>query len=102
MNRGDIWLAEVGNKTRPVLIVTRQQVIDVRRLVTVAEITTPARGLAAEVEFDHEGTGLDRASVINCDGLHTIARSSLSSRLSTVNDATMDDVSWAINYALGC
>ncbi len=38
MNRGDIWLAEVGNKTRPVLIVTRQQVIDVRRPVTVAEI----------------------------------------------------------------
>jgi len=102
MTRGEIWLAQVGTKTRPVLMLTRPEVIDVRQLVTVAEITTSARGLAAEVEFDHEGTGLDRASVINCDGLHTIARSLLSSHVGTVDDATMDDVCWAISYALGC
>jgi len=40
-------LAQVGRKKRPVLILTRSEVIDVRELVTVAEVTTSVRGLAA-------------------------------------------------------
>ena len=36
MRRGELWLAQVGRKKRPVLILTRSEVIDVRRLVTVA------------------------------------------------------------------
>jgi len=43
VNRGEVWLAEVGHKRRPVLILTRSEVLDVRALVTVAEITTAAR-----------------------------------------------------------
>lgn len=101
MTRGEVWLAGVGRKTRPVLILTRPEVIDVRQLVTVAEITTSIRGLAAEIEFDHEDCGLDRASVINCDGLHTVMQSSLTGRVGTVDDVTMDNVCWAVNYALG-
>jgi mRNA-degrading endonuclease toxin of MazEF toxin-antitoxin module len=47
VNRGEVWLAEVGRKRRPVLVLTRSEVLDVRSLVTVAEISTVARGLAA-------------------------------------------------------
>ena len=61
MIRGEIWYAEVGRKRRPVLILTRTEVIDVRALVTVAEVTTSIRGIAAEVEFDYEEAGLDRS-----------------------------------------
>lgn len=46
-----------------VLVLTRDEVIGVRSLVTVAEITTSARGLAAEVAIDHARVGLDRESV---------------------------------------
>ena len=60
VTRGEIWFAEVGRKRRPVLVMTRPEVIDVRALVTVAEITTSIRAIAAEVEFDHESAGLDR------------------------------------------
>ena len=102
MTRGEIWLAEVGRKTRPVLLLTRPEVIEVRELVTVAEITTQARGLAAEVDFDSVGAGLDRASVINCDGLHTVAQSSLTRRVGEVGEATMRSVCRAMSYALGC
>jgi len=102
LNRGEIWLAQVGRKPRLVLVLTRPEVIDVRRFVTVAEITTSARGLAAEVALDHADAGLSRASVINCDGLHTIAQSSLSARVGVVDEDTMDEVCWAISYALGC
>jgi len=102
VTRGEIWIAQISRRSRPVLVLTRPKVIDVRSLVTVAEITTSARGLAAEVAFDHEDAGLDRASVVNCDGLHTIAQSSLKSRVGLVSEDTMDNVCWAISYALGC
>ncbi len=102
MTRGEIWLAEVGNKTRPVVVLTRSEVIDVRHLVTVAEVTTTVRGIAAEVSFDHAAAGLDRASVINCDGLQTIRRSSLTGHVGNVSDATRRHVCRAISYAVGC
>lgn len=102
MTRAEIWLAKVGRKPRPVLVLTRAEVIGVRQLVTVAEVTTSVRGLAVEVEFDYAGVGLDRASVINCDGVHTVARSSLTILVGAVDDATMTRVCRALTYALGC
>ncbi len=102
MTRGEVWLAQVGRKRRPVLVLTRPEVIEVRELVTVAEVTTSIRGLAAEVGFDHEMAGLDQPSVINCDGLHTVAQSSLTTRVGAVSDETMGKVCWAVSYALGC
>lgn len=101
MTRGDIWLAHVGRKRRPVLVLTRPEVIDVRQLITVAEITTTARGLAVEIPLD-EAAGLERASVVNCDGIHTVARSILLSRVGGVDADTMARVCRAVGYALGC
>lgn len=100
--RGEVWFAEVGRKRRPVLVLTRTEVLDVRSLVTVAEISTSARGLAAEVPLDHAQVGLDRASVINCDGLHTVAQSRLTTRVGEVDQATLQRVCSAVSYALGC
>lgn len=102
MTRGEVWRAEVGRKKRPVVILTRPEVIDVRQLVTVAEITATIRGLSVEVEFDHENAGINRPSVINCDGLHTIAQTSLTKRLGSVDNTAMGKVCGAMNYALGC
>lgn len=101
MKRGDIWLAEVGRKPRAVLVLTRTSVIDVRALVTVAEVTTSIRGIAAEVPVDVD-VGLDHPSVINADGLHTIAQSKLTRHLGTVDDDTLRQVCWSVSYALGC
>lgn len=102
MTRGEVWLAHVGRKSRTVLVLTRPEVIDVRQLVTVAEVTTSIRGIAAEVRFDHVDAGLERESVINCDGLHTVVQSTLTDRVGAVDDATMRRVCSAVGYALGC
>ncbi len=102
MTRGEIWMAQIGRKTRPVLIATRPEVIDVRQLVTVLEITTSIRGIAAEVDFDHGAAGIPKPSVINCDGIHTVTRSSLTKRLGTVSEDEMGSVCAAVSYALGC
>jgi len=102
VTRGEIWIAQVGRKKRPVLVLTRSEVLDVRHLVTVAEVTTSIRGLAAEVGIDHDDVGLDQPSVINCDGLHTVAQSSLTTHIGDVAGDTMGKVCSAVNYALGC
>lgn len=102
MRRGEVWLAELGRKKRPVLVMTRSEVIDVRALVTVAEVTTSVRGLGSEVDLDHVQAGLDRPSVINCDGIHTVTQKSLNTRVGQVSDDIMRKVCSALSYALGC
>ena len=102
MIRGEVWLAEAGRKRRPVLVLTRSEVLDVRALVTVAEITTSIRGLAAEVLIDHLEVGLDEESAINCDGLHTVSQASLTTLVGTLTQDTMQQVCTALSYALGC
>jgi mRNA interferase MazF len=102
MTRGEVWIAEVGRKRRPVLVLTRTEVIDVRTLVTVAEITTSIRGIGAEVLLDPAAIGLERESSVNCDGLHTVTQASLKHPVGQLDDATMQRVCSALNYALGC
>ena len=102
MRRGELWLAEVGRKKRPVLVMTRSEVIDVRALVTVAEVTTSIRGLGSEVDVDHLQVGLERPSVINCDGIHTVTQKSLNTCIGQVSDDVMRKVCSAVSYALGC
>ena len=102
MRRGEIWLASVGGKRRPVLVLTRSEVIDVRHLVTVAEVTTSIRGLGVEVHIDHDEVGLDRPSVVNCDGIHTLDQATLTGPIGDIGGEMMNKVCSALSYALGC
>lgn len=102
MKRGEVWLAEVGRRRRPVLVLTRPDVLDVLQLVTVAVVTTTIRNLAAEVRLVPGEPTLDRPSVVNCDGIHTVPQASLVARVGPVGDATMREVCLAVGYALGC
>jgi mRNA interferase MazF len=101
VRRGEVWLAQVGGKLRPVVVVTRDEVLDVRANVTVAEISTTARGLVVEVPVDRD-SGIEEASVVNCDGLHTVSQRRLTNRLGSVDDDTLDGICEAVTAALGC
>ena len=102
MTRGEVWWAEVDRKRRPVVVLTRPEVVDVREMLTVAELTTSIRGLAVEVPVDKDESGVAKASVVNCDGLYTVRRSALSNRLGKLNDLTMRHICQSLSYALGC
>ena len=102
MTRGDVVLANVGGKNRPVLILTRPEVIDVREKITVAEITTTIRGIDVEVELDAEDVGLNATSVVNCDGLHTISKNLITTHVGSVDLLTLERVCAAIDIAVGC
>lgn len=101
MRRGEIWLADVGRKPRPVVVVTRDEVLEVRANVTVAELTTQPRGLAVEVPIDTDA-GIDGPSVVNSDGLHTVSKRRLTRRVGVVDGDVLDEVCTAIAAALGC
>ncbi|MCB0975721.1 MAG: type II toxin-antitoxin system PemK/MazF family toxin, partial [Actinobacteria bacterium] len=102
MTRGEIWFVQVGRTRRTVVVLTRSEVIDVRQLVTVAEVTTTRRGIPVEIEFAASEAGLSPESVINCDGIHTVAQSTLTNRAGTVDDPAMAQVCTMLRYALGC
>jgi mRNA interferase MazF len=67
-----IWLARL-DKTRPVVVLTRDEVRAVRQLVTVAPITNTARGVSSEVVVGRRN-GLDHDSVISLDSIATVPR----------------------------
>jgi mRNA-degrading endonuclease toxin of MazEF toxin-antitoxin module len=102
MNRGEVWLAFVGNNQRPVVILTRSMVLDVRQLVTVAEVSTNIRGTNAEVAIDLEEVELDQPSVVNCDGIHTISQTSLTGLIGQLGTATLQQLCSAVSWSLGC
>ena len=64
------------DKTRPVLILTRELVRPHLSRVTVAPITSTIRGLSTEVPVGPDN-GLDHPSVVSCDNVLTIPAQAL-------------------------
>jgi mRNA interferase MazF len=64
------------DKSRPVLVLTREVARPVLFNVTVAPITTRIRGLAVEVPVGARN-GLGEPSVVSCDNVQTIPVSAL-------------------------
>ena len=70
-----IHLAQL-DKTRPVLLMTRDLVRPHLSRITVAPITATIRGLSTEVRVGREN-GLDHACVVSCDNLVTVPSSTV-------------------------
>jgi len=68
------------DKARPVLVLTRDLVIQQRTQVTVAPVTSTARGLSVEIPVGRQN-GLGHDSVVNCDNIVTIPRTALGERI---------------------
>ena len=86
------------DKTRPVLVLTRELVRPHLSTVTVAPITTTVRGLSTEVHVDATN-GLAEPSVISCDNISTIPTSALGAQIGALLDRQEPDLSDAIQAA---
>jgi mRNA-degrading endonuclease toxin of MazEF toxin-antitoxin module len=102
VNRGDIWIVDLGGRIgrRPVVILTRDNVIPFLNKVTVAEITTRGKGYPTEIPIRTAGN-LPHDSFVLADSLHTIPKNVLDKHTGTLNEATMSRVSRAVVLALG-
>jgi mRNA interferase MazF len=102
INRGQIWQFSfpTPDRRRPVLVLTRQEIIEHLHTVTVAPITTTIRGIPSEVVVGPE-SGLKTTSAINLDNLATVPRSGLRTFVGTVSLEVLSQVREALLFALG-
>lgn len=86
------------DKPRPVLVLTRELVRPHMTRVTVAPITTTARGLSTELSVG-PANGLDAHGVVSCDNIVTVPTSTLGRQIGVLLPAQEGDLSAAIHAA---
>jgi mRNA interferase MazF len=86
------------DKSRPVLVLTRELVRPHLKTVTIAPITSTIRGLSTEL---HVGTrnGLRQESVVACDHITTIPVDALRERIGLLLDEQEPNLTEAIHAA---
>ena len=86
------------DKTRPVLVLTRERVRPHLARVTVAPITSTIRGLSTEVQVGLPN-GLDHACVVSCDNIVTVPVTSLGRQVGFLLDEQEAALTQAIRAA---
>jgi mRNA interferase MazF len=87
------------DKKRPVLILTRDSVLEYLGEVTVAPITSTIREIPSEVRLDKED-GLLQECVLNCDHLQTVSKGRLGPLVATLSAVKMREMARAVAFAL--
>jgi len=101
MKRGEIrWYKfQSPDKKRPVLILTRDSVLEYLGEVTIAPITSTIRDIPSEVYLSSQD-GMPRDCAINCDHIQTVAKGRIGSLITTLSSDKLKEVSNAIYFAL--
>jgi mRNA interferase MazF len=86
------------DKTRPVLVLTRELVRPHLKRVTVAPITSTIRGLSTEIPVG-PANGLDHACVVSCDNIVTVLVTSLGPQVGFLLDEQETALTRAIHAA---
>lgn len=102
-HRGEIWLYrfDAPDKRRPVVIVSREELLPLLRTAMVAPITTNFRGSPTEVAVGVE-EGLKEPSGVNLNHVHTVRQRELHHYVGRLNDQKMQQVCQALAVATGC
>ena len=87
------------DKARPVLVLTRDLVVPERTQITVAPVTSTARGLSVEIPVG-QANGLGHDSVVNCDNIVTIPKMAIGERIGHLLPAQEAALTAAIRAAL--
>lgn len=102
MRRGEIWFAATPSGDRPVLVLTRDPVVDHIGSVVVAALTRTNRGLVSELELTPSDDGVPTPCVVNFDNLHTVRRESFRRRVTLLSRPRMAQVCRTLRDAVGC
>lgn len=102
MRRGEVWFAATPGGDRPVLVLTRDPVADRIGSVVVAALTRTNRGLVSELELRADRDGVPTDCVVNFDNVHTIARTALRRRVTTLSPARVAEACRVQAAATGC
>jgi len=102
MKRGEVrWYKFTKpDKKRPVVILTRNSIIEFLGEVTVAPITSVVRNIPSEV-FLSINDGMPKNCTINLDHMQTVSKSNIGSLITTLSSEKMPELRSAILFALG-
>ena len=101
--RGDIRLFRFPepDKQRPVLVLTRDSIIDHLSRITIAPVTSTIRGVASEVVLGPDD-GMKDACAVNLHNIVTVPKAGLGRLVVSLDARKMDQVCSAIAFALCC
>ena len=101
MKRGEVrWYKfKSPDKKRPIVILTRDAILEYLGEVTVAPITSTIRSIPSEVSLSTED-GMKNNCAINCDHIQTVSRSKVGSLITTLSNDKLTDLRSAICFAL--
>ncbi|MCU0726376.1 MAG: type II toxin-antitoxin system PemK/MazF family toxin [Planctomycetes bacterium] len=101
MRRGEVrWFRfPRPDKRRPVVLLTRDSILDYLGEVTVAPVTSTVRDIPSEVLLT-EADGMPRRCAVNCDHLQTVARGQVGSLIATLSPSRLAEVRRAVRFAL--
>ncbi|MBC7782759.1 MAG: type II toxin-antitoxin system PemK/MazF family toxin [Burkholderiales bacterium] len=102
MHRGEIrWHRfKAPDKKRPVLILTREEVIPHLNELTVAPVTSTIRNIPTHVMLDQRH-GMPTQCAIAMDRLQSVPKKSLGALITTLGDAKLIETRRALLLALG-
>ena len=101
LKRGEIrWYKfKAPDKKRPVLILTRDSVLEYLGEVTVAPITSTVRDIPSEV-FLSKQDGMTKDCAINFDHIQTVSKGKIGSLIKTLSADKLEQVREAIQFAV--
>ncbi len=102
MRRGEVrWYRFAQpDKRRPVVILTRESIIDYLGEITVAPVTSTIRSIPSEVLLSlHDG--MPRDCAINLDHIQTVSKGRIGALVTTLPSEKMDELRAALLFALG-
>ncbi len=101
MRRGEVRWYKFSHpdKKRPVLILTRDSILEYLGEVTIAPITTTVRDIPSEV-FLSQTDGMPRECAVNCDHIQSVAKSKIGALITTLAPEKLNRVGQAVLFAL--
>ncbi len=101
MKKGEVRWYKFGapDKKRPVVILTRNSVLEYLNEITVAPITTTIRDIPSEVLLTKE-EGLPTDCVINFDHIQTVSKGKLGVFIAELSQEKLIETRKAIIFAL--
>jgi len=87
------------DKKRPVVILTRDSVLEYLGEATVAPITRTVRGIASEVPLGPDD-GLPEPCAVNLDHVQTVARGRIGALVTALSAQRMAEIRDALLFAL--
>ena len=87
------------DKKRPVVILTRNSILEYLGEVTIAPVTSTIRDIPSEVLLSRLD-GMRNDCAINCDHIQTVSKSNVGSMITSLSKEKLSEVRDAINFAL--